>query len=119
MITGKNLPLPSPSPPLSNQLLVNITSPSSSHSPVVDIHTQLQSNHTTAFTPTTAALLNKAAAAVAAVDDSSDSDKVGEDEDLTYRLMAEIQDVLIEDFFPPMSSSTVPGNPGRLYVILP
>jgi hypothetical protein len=37
---------------------------------------------------------------------------------LSFRLSSEIQSVLIEDFFPPISSSTVPGNPGRLYVNL-
>jgi len=34
----------------------------------------------------------------------------------SYRISAEIQNVLIENFFPPISSSTVPGNPGRLLV---
>ena len=38
---------------------------------------------------------------------------------LFYTLSDEIQRVLIEDFYPPISSSTVPGNPGRLYVTLP
>ena len=35
-----------------------------------------------------------------------------------YRLSDEVQNVLIEDFYPPISSSTVPGNPGRLYINL-
>lgn len=35
-----------------------------------------------------------------------------------YKLSDEIQRVLIEDFLPPISSSTVPGNPGRLYIEL-
>ena len=39
-------------------------------------------------------------------------------EDESYRLSDEIQRVLIEDFFPPISSSTVPGNPGRLYIVI-
>ena len=133
VITGKNLPS-SHSPPLPIQLLVNITSPSSSTSTLVNTHTQVHTNHTTALTtPTTTPItVNKkesetiAITAVAAVaaDDSSgdsgaDSEGGGGGEDLTYRLMTEIQDVLIEDFFPPLDSSTVPGNPGRLYVILP
>ena len=33
-----------------------------------------------------------------------------------YRLIASIQDMLIEDFYPPIHSSTVPDNPGRLYI---
>jgi hypothetical protein len=45
------------------------------------------------------------------------------DEDTTttsksYTLTEEVQRVLIEDFFPPISSSTVPGNPGRLFITL-
>lgn len=36
-----------------------------------------------------------------------------------YRISAEIQEVLIENFFPPIASSTVPGNPGRLYLKIP
>ena len=35
-----------------------------------------------------------------------------------YTLTEEVQRVLIEDFFPPISSSTVPGNPGRLIITL-
>ena len=35
-----------------------------------------------------------------------------------YTLTEEVQRVLIEDFYPPISSSTVPGNPGRLYITL-
>lgn len=35
-----------------------------------------------------------------------------------YTLTEEVQRVLIEDFYPPISSSTVPGNPGRLYISL-
>jgi hypothetical protein len=41
-----------------------------------------------------------------------------DDNDKAYTLTDEIQRVLIEDFYPPISSSTVPGNPGRLYVTL-
>ncbi len=35
-----------------------------------------------------------------------------------YKLSTEVQRCLIEDFYPPISSSTVPGNPGRLYIEL-
>lgn len=35
-----------------------------------------------------------------------------------YTLTEEVQRVLIEDFYPPISSSTVPGNSGRLYISL-
>lgn len=35
-----------------------------------------------------------------------------------YTLTEEVSSVLIEDFYPPISSSTVPGNPGRLLIIL-
>jgi hypothetical protein len=35
-----------------------------------------------------------------------------------YTLTEEVSSILIEDFFPPISSSTVPGNPGRLLIIL-
>ena len=128
VITGKNLPPSSHSPlspPLPNQLLVDTTSPAASPSTLVN--TQVHPNHTTALTPTTTPLVNKkesdtAAKTITAVaddDGDSDSGSGSEEDDLTYRLMTEIQDVLIEDFYPPMSSSTVPGNPGRLYVILP
>ena len=44
-----------------------------------------------------------------------------EDVDTTlksYTLTEEVQRVLIEDFYPPISSSTVPGNPGRLFITL-
>ena len=33
-----------------------------------------------------------------------------------YRVSQEIQNMLVEDFFPPVSSSTYPGNTGRLLV---
>ena len=33
-----------------------------------------------------------------------------------YRLIDEIQRLLIDDFYPPISSSTAPGNPGRLII---
>ena len=36
----------------------------------------------------------------------------------TFVLSDEIQRVLIEDFLPPIPSSTVPGNPGRLRIDL-
>lgn len=35
-----------------------------------------------------------------------------------YVLSNIVQEVLVEDFYPPISSSTVPGNPGRLQVRL-
>ena len=35
-----------------------------------------------------------------------------------FTLTEEVQRVLIDDFFPPISSSTVPGNPGRLIITL-
>jgi hypothetical protein len=49
-----------------------------------------------------------------------DDDDLDEDEDgeRAYSLMREVQEVLIEDFYPPISSSTVPNNPGRLLVDL-
>jgi hypothetical protein len=40
------------------------------------------------------------------------------DNNEAYKLSTEVQRCLIEDFYPPISSSTVPGNPGRLYVEL-
>ena len=54
------------------------------------------------------------------VDDDLDEDGLNEDEDgeRAYSLMREVQEVLIEDFYPPISSSTVPNNPGRLLVDL-
>jgi|LauGreSuBDMM15SN_2_FD.fasta_scaffold169576_1 hypothetical protein len=33
-----------------------------------------------------------------------------------YKLSNEIQRVLIEDFYPPIDSSTIPNNPGRLRI---
>jgi hypothetical protein len=61
--------------------------------------------------------------------DSNSSDSNADDEnddELTYpsttskayTLTEEVQRVLIEDFYPPISSSTVPGNSGRLYISL-
>ena len=52
--------------------------------------------------------------------DDDDEDDLNEDEDRerAYSLMREVQEVLIEDFYPPISSSTVPNNPGRLLVDL-
>jgi hypothetical protein len=52
--------------------------------------------------------------------DDDDEDDLDEDEDgeRAYSLMREVQEVLIEDFYPPISSSTVPNNPGRLLVDL-
>ena len=35
-----------------------------------------------------------------------------------YQLSEEVQRVLIEDFLPPIGSSTVVGNPGRIYIDL-
>jgi hypothetical protein len=37
----------------------------------------------------------------------------------SYLLLSELQDILIEDIYPPLSSSTIPGNPGRLLVHVP
>jgi len=39
--------------------------------------------------------------------------------DDSFRLSAEIQRILVDDFYPPLSSFTAPGNPGRLMVPLP
>jgi pentatricopeptide repeat protein len=36
----------------------------------------------------------------------------------SFRISEEVQRILIEDFYPPIASSTVPGNPGRLYITL-
>jgi len=47
-----------------------------------------------------------------------DDDDLDEDGERAYSLMREVQEVLIEDFYPPISSSTVPNNPGRLLVDL-
>lgn len=33
-----------------------------------------------------------------------------------YLLLHELQNILIEDMYPPISSSTIPGNPGRLLI---
>jgi hypothetical protein len=33
-----------------------------------------------------------------------------------YRLVDTVQDILIEDFYPPIHSSTVPNNPGRVVI---
>ena len=46
------------------------------------------------------------------------SDRLENDSDSSYLLVKELQTVLIEDFYPPISSSTVPGNPGRLMIQL-
>ena len=60
-------------------------------------------------------------------DSDSDSDSNNENDDdstypsstsKAYTLTEEVQRVLIEDFYPPISSSTVPGNSGRLYISL-
>jgi len=50
--------------------------------------------------------------------DHDDEDDLDEDGERAYSLMREVQEVLIEDFYPPISSSTVPNNPGRLLVDL-
>lgn len=47
---------------------------------------------------------------IGAFDDSGDI--------TAYRLSDEVQQILIEDFFPPIPSSTEPGNPGRIIVQL-
>lgn len=54
------------------------------------------------------------------LDDDDDEDDLDEDEvgERAYSLMREVQEVLIEEFYPPISSSTVPNNPGRLLVDL-
>ena len=36
-----------------------------------------------------------------------------------HKLSNEIQRVLIEDFYPPIDSATIPDNPGRLKIIIP
>jgi hypothetical protein len=47
------------------------------------------------------------------------SDKDASSEGLaSYRLMEEVQNVLIEGIFPPVSTSTLPGNAGRVLVHL-
>ena len=51
---------------------------------------------------------------------SYSSDKhLSEKPDTSYLLMSELQDILIEDLYPPISSSTVPNNPGRLLIQCP
>ena len=44
-------------------------------------------------------------------------DSTGEKEG-AYVLVKQVQDILVECFYPPISSSTIPGNPGRITVIL-
>jgi hypothetical protein len=39
-----------------------------------------------------------------------------QDEIQSFCISKEIQNLLVEDFYPPISSSTVPGNTGRLVV---
>jgi hypothetical protein len=34
----------------------------------------------------------------------------------SFRISAEVQNILVEDFYPPISSSTLPGNAGRIIV---
>lgn len=41
-----------------------------------------------------------------------------DDDDGGYKLSSEIQRVLIEDFYPPIDSGTIPDNPGRLRIKL-
>ena len=53
------------------------------------------------------------------INKSWSSSKSKRSEGDAYRLSAEIQEMLIENFFPPIASSTVPGNPGRLYLQIP
>jgi pentatricopeptide repeat protein len=51
---------------------------------------------------------------------SKDNNNNDEDDDLYgYKLSNEIQRVLIEDFYPPIDSATIPDNPGRLRIIIP
>lgn len=45
--------------------------------------------------------------------DDNDDDLYG------YKISNEIQRVLIEDFYPPIDSGTIPDNPGRLRIIIP
>lgn len=42
----------------------------------------------------------------------------GNNQQRPFRLVEEIQDVLIEDFYPPIPSSTVLDNPGRIIIPL-
>lgn len=42
----------------------------------------------------------------------------GNNQQRPFRLVEEIQDMLIEDFYPPIPSSTVPDNPGRIIIPL-
>ena len=51
-------------------------------------------------------------------DEKDDDNDIPNTTSRAYTLTKEVQRVLIEDFFPPISSSTVPGNPGRLFITL-
>ena len=51
-------------------------------------------------------------------DEKDDNNDIPNTTSRAYTLTKEVQRVLIEDFFPPISSSTVPGNPGRLFITL-
>ncbi len=48
-----------------------------------------------------------------AIPDVSDLD---DEAQRPYRLVDTVQDILIEDFYPPIHSSTVPNNPGRVVI---
>ncbi|KAJ1440609.1 hypothetical protein B484DRAFT_415451 [Ochromonadaceae sp. CCMP2298] len=54
----------------------------------------------------------------AEVEVEAEAEYISSSPSTSYTLSEEVQTVLIEDFFPPIGSSTVPGNPGRLYVAL-
>ena len=51
-------------------------------------------------------------------DEEDDDNDIPTTTSKAYTLTKEVQRILIEDFFPPISSSTVPGNPGRLFITL-
>jgi len=46
------------------------------------------------------------------------SNQGGDDSPSAFRISAEIQQCLVEDFYPPISSFTAAGNPGRVLISL-
>ena len=50
------------------------------------------------------------------VSEGSKVDEIATEDNLSYRLSDEIQQILIDEFYPPISSSTLPGNTGRIII---
>ena len=80
-----------------------------------DIQQRIQLRNNTNKNRIISAPVNPSSSSTTTIISTNDYDEI---EIETFRLCNEIQRILVDDFLPPISSTTAPGNPGRLLIQL-